>query len=135
MSRCEFFVVDGVRILHTDLAHCTPEEGVEALRRSATLVRAEPFDSVLSLVDVTDARYNRQAVKVLADVVRGNRPHVLATAVVGATGLRRIVLDGLRRTSGRGFELFDDVESAKRHLVRTAEGSQSPKALPANRIE
>ena len=120
MTRCDYVQVEGVQILYTDLAGCTPAQGIEALQRSVELVRNRPADSVLSLVDVTDAGYNREAVRFMTEVVRGNRPHIRATAVVGATGIRRIVLNGLRRLSGRSFELFDDLESAKSYLVEQA---------------
>lgn len=48
---------------------------------------------------------------------KANSPFVKKSAVVGATGLRRIILQGVRMFTGRDIRPFDDCESALNWLV------------------
>jgi hypothetical protein len=46
-----------------------------------------------------------------------NTPFVLASAIVGLSGLQRVILSAVMRVTGRKFATFDDVEVAKDWLV------------------
>ena len=46
-----------------------------------------------------------------------NKPYVKAGAVVGVTGLKRIIFSAVVTFSRRNLEAFDDVEQAKHWLA------------------
>ena len=46
-----------------------------------------------------------------------NKPYVKAAAVVGITGLKKIIFGAVMAFSRRNLESFEDMEQAKRWLV------------------
>ena len=59
---------------------------------STALICKEPESSVLLNTDVTDAHYNPYVVNRLKENTKLTTPHMKAYAVVGITGLMRVVL-------------------------------------------
>ena len=72
--------------------------------------------------DVTDATIEASVAEALWKLLRANKPHVRAGAVVGiVTEEQRMVFDLVTHQSKRRMEVFDDVERAKDWLVEQAE--------------
>ena len=55
--------------------------------------------------------------KVLSDLAAHNKPYVLASALLGVTGLRKVVLNSVVSITGRKFEVFDSDQKAKDWLT------------------
>lgn len=108
---------DGKRILHLDLAHASPGQKVEAMRGAARLITAEPPGSVLLLLDVTGAGLSGEVEEAVREFAERTAPHVRARAVVGASGLKRLLYARLQAARG-GQATFDDLGLARAWLVR-----------------
>jgi len=87
------------------------------MEEAGKLIRVEPQNSVLTLTDVTGARYNLETTQALKEFTRDNKPYVKAGAVVGLDALKKIVYTGIAHFSGRNLAAFDDLEIAKEWLV------------------
>ena len=62
-----------------------------------------------------------------------NRPYVIAGAVVGLSGLQKVVYTTVMRFSKRNIPAFDDIEAAKDWLIAQVERMRaggSPYVLP-----
>ncbi|MBI4726562.1 hypothetical protein HY768_04970 [candidate division TA06 bacterium] len=64
------------------------------------------------MTDVTRAHYTTQTVDTMKEFSQAVTPYVLASAAVGVSGIKRIVLQSLVRLSGRDIRMFDDREQA-----------------------
>lgn len=76
-----------------------------------------PRNSVLILTDATNARYNRQSAAAMKEFAAQNSPFVKASAVVGADGLREVLLDAVRFFTRRPIKACATREEALEWLV------------------
>jgi hypothetical protein len=112
-----FIDQDGRRLLLLDLAHASPAEKAEAMRSAAELIAAEPPGSVLLLIDVTGAGLSDDVEEAVREFAERTAAHVRARALVGASGLKRLLYARLQAARG-GQALFDDLEVARAWLAR-----------------
>jgi hypothetical protein len=123
-ERVRFIEHRGVRLLYHDFSGV--RETRDALER-ITLARrkagAEAPKSVRALVDVRGSHFNPQVTRALQELAAHNKPFVVASAIVGATRLHRIIIYAVARFSGRTFATFDALEAAQDWLVEQREAS------------
>lgn len=117
MERVRVIEHRGKRILFTDVAGCGPAEVVEALGHASRWITEQPQASVRTLTDAREARFDTRVTDALRQYTDINRPHVKAAALVGISGLKKIVVQSLQRLNSRNFELFEDLEEAKDYLA------------------
>jgi len=116
--RCRFIEHKGKRILFHDLANIMdPKEGFPVVELSKSIMVRQPRESVLTLTWVAGSRFNREIVDALRDLVKHNKPYVKAGAIVGLSGLQKVVYITVTQLSGRRLPTFATVEEAKDWLV------------------
>ena len=108
---------EGKNILHLDFSNCKAEEILNTITKAKKVIATYPEQSLLTLTDVTDARFNDAVTQEMKAFTAHNRPYVRAGAVVGVTGLKRIIFQAVVAFSGRKLSAFDNVEQAKQWLV------------------
>lgn len=119
MERARFITYQGKRILLVDLSGIQElEQAAAEAERASRLIRAEPSDSLLVLVDLTGVPYSLRAVRVLGEVAAANSPHVRARAVVGLSEMVRPTVRVIEMYTGRPAEAFQDLETAMEWLAR-----------------
>lgn len=79
----------------------TPSESLDYIALARSVVAAQPHNSLQCLVDVTDARFNTEVVEAMKEFAAHNRPFVISSAIVGVTGLQRIILEAVTKFTGR----------------------------------
>jgi hypothetical protein len=72
----------------------------------------------LLITDVTDAHYNPCVVNRLKENTKLTTPHMKAYAVVGITGLMRVILHSVVMFAGQDIKMCDTIEEAKEWLVQ-----------------
>lgn len=95
---------------------------IEDVRQVCTYVKGVicrmPKNSVLTLVDVTDVKYDEKFRELSQDLAEHNKPYVLAGAVVGVSGWRKLLFLTTAKFTGRNnLHLFDDLDKAKDWLA------------------
>lgn len=129
MKYSKFIVHEGVEILYTDLSNTTPDKGLEALRQCHANCRVRPPKSVLSLINITNARYNSELIAYAKEMSRNNKPFILASAVCGFNDLTKLMLNSIFIFAGRrDIKLFNTPEESIKWLVQ-----QYQQAHAANR--
>jgi hypothetical protein len=117
-ERTRFIAHRGMEILLYDFAGLDDvEEGLRVVQAARPRILGRPPVSVRTLVNVKDARFDTRIARALQDLARHNKPFVLASAVVGLSGLQRVILQAVMRATRRTFATFDDVEQAKDWLA------------------
>jgi hypothetical protein len=109
----------GAQILHLHYDHFGDDS--DALQAEVNEghheVMKQPLNSVLELVDLTDTVGSKRNVEILKAAVAESKAHIRKVAVIGISGIRQLIVQGVARITGMGFTLFDDEEKAKDWLV------------------
>jgi Cu2+-containing amine oxidase len=116
-DRVRFITHAGKRILHLDFSGCRPEEALNVIARAKKVIAQQPERSLLTLTDVTDTRFSDAVAQEMKHFTAHNRPFVRAAAVVGVTGLKRIIFEAVIAFSKRKVTTFDTIEKAKQWLA------------------
>lgn len=114
MARLAFIKHQNRDILHVDLsgAHDDAPEGFEVLRElGEILARSEP-DSVLAMADISEAYLSPKVFQTIKENAFKNRGAVRAAAIVGATGLKKLLMNVVTRTLAKNVQLVDTREQA-----------------------
>ncbi len=112
----KFIHHEGKKILHLDFSRSTAEDVLATISTAKRMIAMQPEKSLLTLTDVTDARFNDAVAQKMKVFTAHNRPYVRAAAVVGVTGLKRIIFEAVIAFSGRKLSTFDNIEKAKQWL-------------------
>ena len=120
MERARFIEHKGVQIFFIDFSNCPIEEAHEVIKASLPQIRGNPEKTVLTMTYTDGGRFDSEIISSLKEFTRGNEPYVKAAAVVGVTGLQKVVLDAVSFFSKREFATFDDMEKAKEYLITHA---------------
>jgi Holliday junction resolvasome RuvABC endonuclease subunit len=108
----------GKRIFRGRYANLTLEE----IRAEVVAVEKEmvqqPLDSVLLLVDTAGTDASPEALRHFKNVALHSEEYVHKAAVLGVTGVKRMILEIIVRFSGMNLIPFSDEQEAKDWLVR-----------------
>lgn len=119
MPRTTFIEYQGVRIAFLDFAGIADTEtALAAIAEAESVITREPPKSVLTLTDVTGSHFDSTIVKALRELVEHDRPFVKAGAVVGLSGLMRVIYSTLVHLTGRNLRAFDTIDQAKEYLAQ-----------------
>jgi hypothetical protein len=122
MDRVRFITHQGEQILFVDLTNCGAEEIIGLLTEVQRIVATQARNSVLTLGDLTDAKFSRAAVTRMKEVAVFDKPYVKRSALVGARSLPKVFYDALKTFSQREFRQFEKREDAMNWLVREEKG-------------
>lgn len=117
MSYCEVRDFKGLKIVYTDIAGTSGNEAIPTFDKVQGLVQKFPDKSVLSCVNATDARFNKDLLAKIKETVKKNNPKAKATVVCGLNKLSTLILNGIIAATGRQMKLFDTVEEGMEWLV------------------
>ncbi len=110
------------RILLLDLRGLEDvNEGIEAFERCEEIIMNYHKKTIILLTDVTNAHYNMKAANVMKSFSKTITPYIIASAAVGVTGIKKVILQSLTRLSGREIKIFENQKDAMNWLVDQAE--------------
>jgi hypothetical protein len=123
-DRTRFIEHKGCEILLYDFAHVDDvDEGLRIVQAARPRILGRPPKSVRTLVTVQDSKFDTKIAKAVQELARHNKPYVLASAIVGLSGLQRVILTAVMRATGRTFATFVDLEEAKDWLATQREAA------------
>ncbi len=112
MDRAKFVEHKGQRIFSMDCTDASLEEMNQIIEACAREVRCLPEKSVFTLIIAGGSAFSGETISKLKELARGNAPYVKASAMVGVTGLYKVVFNAVSIFSKRRFYLFDTVDDA-----------------------
>jgi len=118
MQRARFIDHKGKKIFVLDCSDCKPADVHEIIDECARVVRSQPPKSVLTMTIAGGGKFDNDIVGRLKDLTKGNEPYVKKAAVVGMSGLYKVVLMAVAMFSKREFHMFDTAEEAKDFLAQ-----------------
>ena len=112
MERARFIDYRGRRIFQLDCSGCTAQEITAIIAETARQVRSEPLASVRTVTVAGGGRFDQETIRQLKELTKGNAPYVDRAAVVGISGLYKVVIMAVSAFSRRNFHLFDTLDEA-----------------------
>lgn len=109
----------GVEMLLGDFAGFKRDLGglrAEVEAADGEILRRPP-GSVLTIADLTDTVTSREVVDLFKSSATTTKDHVRKQAVVGVTGIQKVLAQAVAFFSGQSMHLFDSVEKAKDWLA------------------
>jgi hypothetical protein len=110
---------EGARIFFVDLSSFGrhPDAFREELMEVEAVAYQQPEDSLLVLTDIRDTVLSSEVMDFAKESAARMTKYIRKEAIIGASGIRQVLLDAVSRFSGRQFATFDDIEAAKDWLV------------------
>jgi hypothetical protein len=120
MARTQFVTHEDRQIVLMDFSHVTStDEALTVIEEARQFVAAQPRRrNLLTLVDVTDSVQDDRVIEALKALAEHDKPWVMAGAVVGVGGARRLLFKLVTMFSGRKLARFASQDDAKEWLVR-----------------
>jgi hypothetical protein len=120
MGRTQFIDHKGRQIVYLDFSGITdPADAVAAAEEAKGFFAQQPRQqTLLTLTNVKGSHFDTQVVKAMRELVEHNKAYVRAGAIVGLSGLMRVVYTTLLHLTGRNLQAFDDINEAKDYLVK-----------------
>lgn len=120
--KSKWIVHKGVEMLYGDFAGF--QRDVEGLRAEVVAsdreILRKPVGTVLAIADLTGTVTSREVVDLFKSSATATRNHIRKQAVVGITGIQKILAQAVALFSGQSMHLFDTVDKAKDWLAGTA---------------
>ncbi len=124
MDRAKFYRHGSKMIYHFDFSGLNAEDAHDVAQYGKGVIARMPEGSLLTLTDVTDVNYDERFSAISRDLVQHNKPYVVAGAVVGVTGWRKLAFWAALKFTGRtNLRLFDSVGEASEWLKTYTEES------------
>lgn len=117
MDSITFIDHKGKKILFLNFSQCSAADVLKTIAEAKSVIQTCPPGSLLTLTNVADTRFDSTASEAMKEFAKHNKPYVRAAAVVGITGLKRIIFDAVVKLSGRNITSFDATEKAKDWLI------------------
>jgi len=117
-GRVQFIEHKGKRVLFVNYSHCDIPMLKAVAAEGNRVICREALNSVLTLNDVTGTSFDKESVAVLQSKVAANAPYVRRAAVIGISGLQRLIYEGIQAFSKRSLPLFSTRQEALDWLIK-----------------
>ena len=118
MSQVQTTQVAGKRIVEIDFDGCTPGKFAPVIAEAMRVLAAEPRASVRALTRVDNVRFDPATVAEMARFSSFAMPYLKANAIVGVTGIKKVVFGGIKPLYKVPVELFDRPDAAREWLAQ-----------------
>jgi hypothetical protein len=110
----------GRRIFIADYSHFGADMAAALAEVDAAdaVICARPEKSVLILVDTRDTVVSTETAAYMKKSTARTEKHIRKMAIIGATGVRRIIVSAITKISGQQATVFDDTEKALDWLAK-----------------
>lgn len=117
MKRVQLIEYKGKKITSLDFSSCDKKLIPDLIEEAEALVKTQPLNSVLTLTDLTDFRFDAKMIELFKELTAHNKPYVKAGAIIGIKGLQKVAYDAVMRFSNRNIPLFSDRQEALEWLI------------------
>ena len=81
-------------------------------------IRMHPPNSLLLITNVTDTGFDTEVSAVMGEYALHNTPYIKASALIGVSGVQKVVLAAIKALTEREFYLTDSMEDAQEWLIQ-----------------
>lgn len=92
------------------------QETLATLKKAAGEVKKYTQQTLLMITDVTNTPFDKDVSEAFKGYAAHNKPYVLASSIIGISGLNKIILTAVARFTGRSFYIAKDLDDARAWL-------------------
>lgn len=89
----------------------------ESMAKVMNMLENAPPKSALMITNVSNVRFNSEMAELFKSYADHNTPYFKASALVGVSGMQRVILTTVKKLTGRDFYLADNIQEAKDWVV------------------
>lgn len=108
----------GVKILYANYRGIKDEEGMLRNLEAEDEVYSKAASKIISLNDYRDSVLSKEFMSKVTEMGKKYKAVQGKAAVLGITGMKKIMLNGYSAITGDPIRSFDDEESAKAYLLK-----------------
>lgn len=111
----------GKSILCLDVAGLKLKDKLEfrkLVENAEEQIQKHPSKSLLLLTNVTDTGFDTEVAAIMGEYADHNTPYVKASALVGVSGVQKVVLAAIKAMINRDFYLADNIDDAQEWLTQ-----------------
>jgi len=116
-ERMKWFTYKGKEILLDDYSNLNQEVFLQLIYQITDLTFKSGKTDILLIVDVTHSFANKEIIKAFKESGKRSKPILNKTAVLGITGVKKILLNVVNKFTGLNAKVFSTMEEAKEWLV------------------
>ncbi|MFX1376947.1 MAG: hypothetical protein ACFFA0_14170 [Promethearchaeota archaeon] len=116
-ARMKWITYKRHEILLDDYSNIMPEQFAPLIERILNLTIQSGKKDILLIVDVTGSYANKEAVNAFNEAGKKSKSLIKKTAVVGITGLKKILLNVVNKFTGLNAKPVPSIEEAKEWLI------------------
>ena len=117
MEKSRFISHNGREIYVLDCADCSASMVHDIIDECARQVRSRPEKSVRTLTIASGGKFDNDTISMLKELTKGNAPYVDKAALVGISGLYKVLVTAVMMFSKRDFSMFNDKAAALDYLT------------------
>lgn len=113
MKEPQIVIHKGKQVYYMDFSNVKLDNDVVSIiDKSKRYIHSQSSKSVLALTNIEGMHFNNEIKSKFSDFIKSNEPYIKASAVVGLSGLQRIVYSGITKLTGRNVKAFGSSEQA-----------------------
>lgn len=114
MGKVEVTEQNGTKIVKIDFSGLRNTQDIQSvIQESMPYIRSSEAKTICTLTNIKGMHFNNEIKELFSKFTKENKDYVKAAAIYGASGLQKIVINGIIRFTGRRLKAFDDLTSAK----------------------
>jgi len=118
MNRTQTINYQGKTIFLLDFSNLSAIDEINAVAHEAkAFIHRQAPHSQYTLTNIEGMHFNNQIKDIFVELAKSNKPYVRAGAIVGVTGMKQILFNGIMKLTGRDIKSFSSAEQAKSWLV------------------
>lgn len=120
MEKVGFWEHKGKKIFYADFSGINIKnkpEIIAIIESAKAVVAQQPEKSLLILTNVTNTGFDSEVTGIFKDYASHNTKYVKASALVGISGLQKVILTAVKQFTKRDYNLFNTVDEAKDWLT------------------
>lgn len=117
MTNVQSLNYQGKKIIYIDFSNCQPKDASEIMEHAKAVISQEPPNSLLTLTNVTNLRFDIELSQQFKAYTEFNKPYVKAAAIIGAAGLLKSGFQFVAHFAKRDIRAFDTKDEALDWLV------------------
>jgi hypothetical protein len=118
MERTQVILHQGKKIVYIDFSNLRMFDEIKTVIEDAKKhIHGQPPLSVLTLTSVEETHFNSEIKDLFTAYISSNKPYVKARAILGVTGLKQVIYNGMIKFTGNNIRAFTKAEDAKNWLV------------------
>ena len=94
------------------------EEYKNLVNEARQQIAKYPPKSLLIITNVANTGFDTEVAAIMGEYASHNSPFVKASAVVGVSGVQKVVLVAIKALTGRDYFIADTMDEAKEWLVK-----------------